>query len=451
MAQDGELDLLHDEQDRAFQRKQTTWQSQDDAWRIRKAAQDVLNRARDEQQAAYDIQQAAWERRRAARDYCSQAYEAKQSAYDDQQRAWDELQRLRDNNGPSIGRLREEHDEMFDRIQALSAEIDRAFAWDNREEAFRLIEEVKQLRSDIRDLPPQWRGLSAEISDAKDVHARAAERFRPLQAEFVRLRSIADAAKAEHEAARANFKTAQAACRLAQAEFDATKAEHERRSNEFREAKAEAERTKDAFNRRLAELRAEQEQRKDDKRLLAQQAGVPSQYWDDVWVSIDSDGNVNIYFGGVGEPVGEGHGHYAIDRFGNVTYARDPGDDHGAHNFIDFQERQEERALGHEAFLEQIPPRPQRKDRSTRSQQRRNAAQQQGTLYDRAVSSESPKGARGGYDFREEYGHATQYYEDGTRVSWDLDEEGNQENVHWTDQNVRKGRDGRHDPPPHAR
>lgn len=339
MAQDRELDQLGDEQDRAFRRKQDSWQAQDNAWRTRKTLQDALDRARNRQQEAYDVQQRAWERRRAAQNDTSRAYEARQDAYDDQQAAWEELNRIRDRNGPRIGALRDEHDRIFERIKSLSSDIDNAFSWGNKNEAFEKIEEVKQLRTDIRDLPPQWRGLSAEISDAKEAHARASERFKPLQAEFVRLRSISDRAKADHEAFSADFKAAQAAKRQAQAEFDAAKAEHERRSEEFRTAKAEHERTKDAFNRRLTELRAEQEQRKDDKRSLAQQAGVPSQYWDEVWVSIDADGNVNLYFGGIGEPAGDGHGHYAMDASGHVTYRRDPFDPHGAHNFTDFEER----------------------------------------------------------------------------------------------------------------
>ncbi len=143
-------------------------------------------------------------------------------------------------------------------------------------------------------------------------------------------------AKAEHEAASAEFKAAQVVRRRAQDQLEAAKAEHERRAEKFRELKAEANRAKDAFSHRLAELRAEQERRKDDKRSLAQQAGVPSQYWDDVWVSIDEDGNVNIYFGGLGEPVGDGHGHYAMDASGHVTYRRDPGLAHGAQNFTGY-------------------------------------------------------------------------------------------------------------------
>ncbi len=60
-----------------------------------------------------------------------------------------------------------------------------------------------------------------------------------------------------------------------------------------------------------------------------------------MWVSTDKDGNVNIYFGGIGEPAGDGHGHYAMDATGYVTYRRDPFDSHGAHNFTDDEERVE--------------------------------------------------------------------------------------------------------------
>jgi chromosome segregation ATPase len=340
MAQDREFDQLKYELDQAFRRKQDAWQTQDDAWQARKPLEDELNRARDRQQEAYETQQRAWERRRAAQENTSRAYEAKQDAYDDQQRAWEELNRLRDDNGPRIGSLREEHDDMFERIKSLSSDIDSAFARGDRDDAFSMIEEVKQLRSDIRDLPPQWRRLSDEIRESKEVHGRASDRFKPLQAEFVRLRSISDTAKAEHEAASADFKRVQADRSQAQAKFDAAKAEHERRADEFRTAKQEHQRAKDEFNRRLTELRAEQEQRKGDKRALAQQAGVPSQYWDDVWVSVDGDGNVNIYFGGIGEPVGDGHGHYAMDASGHVTYRRNVGEPHGAQNYTDYEERQ---------------------------------------------------------------------------------------------------------------
>jgi hypothetical protein len=36
----------------------------------------------------------------------------------------------------------------------------------------------------------------------------------------------------------------------------------------------------------------------------------------------------------MGEPNGPGHGHYAVDRLGKVTYKRDPFDPHGSQNVI---------------------------------------------------------------------------------------------------------------------
>jgi hypothetical protein len=91
-------------------------------------------------------------------------------------------------------------------------------------------------------------------------------------------------------------------------------------------------------------VRSEASRKKSDKAYIAQQAGVPPEYQDDVWISIQSD-MVNIYFGGVGAPNGPGHGHYVMDgSTGEVTYARDPFDDHGAHNFTDYEEQQEQRS-----------------------------------------------------------------------------------------------------------
>ena len=52
-------------------------------------------------------------------------------------------------------------------------------------------------------------------------------------------------------------------------------------------------------------------------------------------MSIKPSGEVNIYFSGSGSPGDPGHGHYAMDKHGMVTYRRDPFDPHGAHNYED--------------------------------------------------------------------------------------------------------------------
>lgn len=87
------------------------------------------------------------------------------------------------------------------------------------------------------------------------------------------------------------------------------------------------------FQARLEELKSTSRKRSESKKSIAARAGVPFQYRDNVWISKESDGNINIYFGGIGKPDGPGHGHYVMDQNGNVTYRRDPFDPHGAQNF----------------------------------------------------------------------------------------------------------------------
>jgi hypothetical protein len=72
-------------------------------------------------------------------------------------------------------------------------------------------------------------------------------------------------------------------------------------------------------------------------------------------------------------------------------------------------------------------------------------------MYDRrARAGSEPSGASGTVNLPSGEGHGTQYYEDGYRVSRDTDGQSDS-NEYWTNQNVRKGRRGRHAPPPDAR
>ncbi|HEU0266836.1 MAG TPA: hypothetical protein VFQ70_04370 [Candidatus Saccharimonadaceae bacterium] len=140
-------------------------------------------------------------------------------------------------------------------------------------------------------------------------------------------------ARATHEASKPAFQQAKDNFSTAKRAFDSAKAEHERAQDEFKRAKAEFDQAVKAFRSRLEKVKAEGQKRREDKKLVAARAGVPYQYRDNVWISTGSNGNTNIYFGGVGKPNGPGHGHYVMDRSGNVTYKRDPYDPHGAQNF----------------------------------------------------------------------------------------------------------------------
>ena len=103
---------------------------------------------------------------------------------------------------------------------------------------------------------------------------------------------------------------------------------------ELRSAKERHDATKPAFQRAKDDFNSAK--RAFDSANAAK-AGVPHQYHDNVWISTDSSGNTNIYFGGFGKPNGPGHGHYVMDRSGKVTYMRDPFDPHGAQNFTQNQ------------------------------------------------------------------------------------------------------------------
>ena len=279
MAKDAELDRLKTAQDLAFQRKQD----------------------------AHKRMQQAWERRSNARDALNRAHEAKQSTYASQDATWQDCQRVRSYNGP--------------RIEQLNAQQERAF--ENMKSAF----DNASAAHDRRD------GASAS-SYANEGHAYKAE-SQGYVAERRRLVDEIRSARARHEDSKPAFQRAKDDFSNAKRVFDSAKADHERAQAEFKRTKEVFDAAATAFRTRLEKVKAEGKSRNQDRQALARQAGVPLQYIDKVWVSRKPDGTVNIYFGGFGEPNGPGHGHYAMDRSGKVTYRRDPFDPHGAQNYTD--------------------------------------------------------------------------------------------------------------------
>lgn len=278
MARDAELDRLKAAQDAAFARQQSTYQAQ----------------------------QRAWEQRSAARDQMNYAYEAKDRAYKAQQASWEHYQSVRASNGPRIDYISEQQQRAY---QNQCAAYDQASAAHDRRDG-----------AAARSYADQGKIYKAESQRC------VAERRQLI--EEIKL------ARARHEPLKVAFQQAKAEFATARARFDDAKARHERAQAEFQQAKADNKRAQEAFQSRLAQVRAE---RKSEGNDLAARAGVPLQYRDNVKISRDPDGTVSIYFGGIGEPAGPGHGHYVMDARGTVTYRRDPFDPHGAHNFTSNQ------------------------------------------------------------------------------------------------------------------
>ncbi len=280
MAKDAELDRLKTTQDQTFQRQQDAWQAQDQAWKHRSSAKDALERAYQNKQRAYDVQESSWQN----------FLRAKQ-------------------DGPRIDTLNTQQEAAFQNMKT---------AFDNASAAYN-----------------SHNGVMAS-SYAAEGHRYKDE----AQRHVAERRLIVDkirAARARHEATKPAFQTAKAQFAQAKTAYNRAKEDHVRKQDEFKRAKAEFIKAKEAFHNRLELVQAESKKRNNDKRALAEKAGVPYQYRDNVYVSREPDGTVNIYFGGLGTPDGFGHGHYAIDNSGKVAYSRDPMEQHGAQNYTEPQ------------------------------------------------------------------------------------------------------------------
>lgn len=279
MARDAELDRLKAAQDLAFQRKQD----------------------------AYQAMQRAWNRRSSARDTLNQAREAKQQAYAAQEASWQDYQRVRASNGPRIDTLNSQQETAYQNMKSAFEQASNAYARRDGAAARAHADDGHGYKAESQGYVAERRRLVQEIRNARERHEATKPDFQRAKAEFTRVKQA----------------------------FDQAKADHERTQAEFNRAKEDNERAKQAFHTRLEKVRAERKRKKDDKRAVAERAGVPHQYLDDVWVAKQADGIINIYFGGVGKPNGLGHGHYVMDQYDRVIYRRDPFDPHGAQNFTE--------------------------------------------------------------------------------------------------------------------
>lgn len=370
----------------------------------------VRDTAKQRQQTAWQTQQSAYERRSSANAIMNQAYEAQQTAYANQQAAWDAYMSVKQANGPRIDSLNSQQERAYHNMVSAFESASSAYYARDGASARMYADQGHAYKAEAQDCVAERRQLVAEIRVAR-------ERFNAVKPAF-------QAAKSEFACARQAFQSA--------------KAEHERAQAEFKKAKAEFDDCAKAVKDRLDELNSAHRKRRKEKKSIAEKAGVPLQYQDNVLISTDPDGITNIYFGGIGKPNGTGHGHYAMDRNGTVTYRRDPFDPHGTQNFTD--------APGGILY-----------DRRTRTDV------PGGTLYDRRTRTNTlPLGVsnrdndtndRSGvfYDRRRQIDlHVTQYYKDNYRVSWDTKGKAD-ENYHWTDQNFPSGHRESHIPPEDAR
>ena len=382
MARNYELDSLKSREQEAFHRKQAAYQQYMEA------------KARTSE--AHDDMQFAWDERCSAREEMNSEYEAMQRSSENYREVWDEYGRIRDASNSRIESLRyeadSEHEMMKDCFERASdayeygdkseAPIHSAEGHEHKERRDALNDEIKALAQEIHDAraTAEWR---TPKTDSSAFH-RAKDDFRR--------------AKAHHESM--------------QAEFRRLKAERDRLKAEFDSAKEEHAQLKEEFQRKLAEVKANY-QRERDRTL--DKAGVRYSERKDAKIVKKADGTTQVYHGGLGSGDGLGHGHTALDQFGNKTYDRGAFEDHGKQNYTDDSK----------GF----------------------------TIYDRRARTQTDIGGSGEGNYinvRTGKGHTTQWYKDNYRVSWDTDDGGKTEKAHWTNQNVPTGHPDRHKKPSDA-
>ena len=302
MPRNYELDSLKSREQDAFQYKQTAFQR--------------YAEARDRCSEAYNVMQAAWEERNSAKEEMNREWKEMRKASENYREVWDEYGRIRDRNNDEIERLRVEadceHREMidcFDRAGDCYEYGDKSEApyWSSQghdhkdrrnsinEEVSRLCQEVKSARQDA-----EWRAPKTDSSafhEAKDVFERAKSRHESAQAEFKRLKSERDRLKSV---------------------FDSLQADYLR--------------LKEEFQRKLEEIKSTNER---EREKTLDKAGVRWSERGDAKIVKKADGTTQVYHGGFGRGDGLGHGHTALDRFGNKTYDREAFAEHGHQNFTD--------------------------------------------------------------------------------------------------------------------
>lgn len=302
MPRNYELDSLKSVEQNAFERKQSAW----------KLYADLRERCKN----AYDAVESAWQERVSAREEMNSEYESMQQAIEDSKQVWDEYGRIRDSNNYEIERLRAEADSEHQQMVECFERASECYEYGDRSEAPYWSQQGHEHKERRDELNEEVRRLCEEVKSAKQ---NAEWRAPKIDASaFRRVKAVFENAKARHEAAQSEFKRLKAERDQAKAEFDSAQAEYTR--------------AKEAFQKKLEEVKANNQRERD--RIL-DKAGVRYSERKDAKIVKKSDGTTQVYHGGVGSGDGVGHGHTAFDRFGRKTYDRGAFEEHGEQNFTD--------------------------------------------------------------------------------------------------------------------
>ena len=297
-----ELDNLFARKQEAFVRKQAAFQKYVDA----------KNRANE----AHDRMQSAWDRRVAAREEMNREFESMQQSKDSRDAIWAEFNRLCQENSSRIDQIRREADMEHEMMKNCFDSASAAYEYGNKADAPAYSMEGHMHKDRRDDLNAEVGRLIQEINNAK------------ANAKWQTSSSHGNS----FQSAKSNFNNAKMLHESAEAEFKSAKAERDAYKAEFDSAQAEFERLKDACQRKLNEIKANNQKERD--RIL-DKAGVSYLNRQDAKIVKKADGTTQVYHGGLGSGDGLFHGHVALDQSGKKTYSRDAFEKHGSQNYVD--------------------------------------------------------------------------------------------------------------------
>lgn len=298
MSRNYELDRLKAEQEAAFQRKQEAFQN--------------YIYARDRANTLHDAMQNAWEERVRTREKMNQEFENRRYAFERHDSIWEKYGRIRDYNNSRIESLKYDADSEHHAMQDCFERASAAYEYGDKAEA------------------PMWSQKGYEHRERRnELNAEISELAQEVKNERMYAESCAPRVDSSaFEDAKAEFEKAKSLHESVQAEFKQLKTERDRLKNIFDSLQDEYIRCKESFQRKLKEI-------KDERNKILDKAKVREIDRQDAKIVKKVDGTVQIYHGGIGKGDGFGHGHTALDCFGNVTYDRDAFSEHGSQNFTD--------------------------------------------------------------------------------------------------------------------
>ena len=388
MSRNGELDSLKAKEQEAFRQKQAAYQRYDEAKKLTNSA--------------YINMQSAWNDRCSAREVMNSEYEAMQASNSNYREVWAEYSRIRDDNNARIQRLRSDSDHEHRMMQDCFERASFAYTSGDKAEASSLSAEGRSHKERRDSINAEVSSLCYEIRSAKmDAESRAPKTDGLA---FRSAKSVFNEAKSCHESA--------------QAEFNRLKVERNRLKAEFDAAQKRFLQYKEEFQKKLAEVKAKNQQERD--RIL-DKAGITGAERADAKIVKKADGTIQVYHGGFGPGDGFGHGHTAIDQSGVITYDRDAFESHSAQNHTDHQEGKRGDTL---TYDRNARPGHEVKGISGGIKLRENSSY-------RGEGQDWYSGKKPGV-----IGHSTQFYADGVRVSRETRDGMHEENIHWTDERL---------------